>query len=431
MSARVYLVGAGPGDPGLVTVKGLEVIRSAEVVVYDELVEEHLLDEAPPGAELICVGKPCQGQGRDQEEVNALLVAKGKEGKRVVRLTRGDPLLSGWGGEEVRALAAQGIPFEIIPGVSEGFAAPAYAGIPLIHSGLASSVVLVAEQEAPAGGKSTELGENLSTGGDTLVLLMDAADLSPIVEELVKGGRSPSTPVALIRDGTRSSQRTVTGTLDSIVGVAAESRFKPPMVMVVGQVVGLREGCRWFDRRPLFGKRVLVTRPRHQAGALSRLLSDYGAEPIEMPSITIEELSENPEIDTAIQHLSDYQWVIITSANGVEVFFRKVRAQGLDARAFKNVSLCAIGPATAEALERHGLSADYIPPVYTVEGIIEGFADKDIRGSRILIPRAEMTDGGLVQRLTEMGATADQISTYRVRAVEEDAAVTRGRQLLV
>ena len=427
---KVFLVGAGPGDPGLITVRGLECLRNADVIVYDNLVDERLLGDAPSDAELIYVGKTPERHTMEQTEINALLVSKAKEGKVVVRLKGGDPFVFGRGGEEAQALAAEDIPFEVVPGVSAGVAAAAYAGIPVTQRGLSSSVAFITGHEDPTKRQSSIAWDRLATGVDTLVFYMGLENLPQIVDQLVKNGRSPATPVALIRDATRPSQQTLVGTLADIVTLAKERKLEPPVIIVVGEVVRLRDVARWFDKRPLFGKRVLVTRSRHQASVLSKLLAEQGAEPVEMPSIAVEEMDDYQELDQAISCLSDYQWVILTSANGVEAFFHRVRLQGMDARAFKGVQICAIGPATAATLERHGLRADYVPPMYTVEKVIGGFEDKDIRGSRVLVPRAEMADGGLVQKLTKMGATVDQISAYRVVSAAEDASVARGRQML-
>jgi uroporphyrinogen III methyltransferase/synthase len=429
-TGKVYLVGAGPGDRGLITVKGLECIRIAEAIIYDALVDEQILGEARADAELIYVGKTYEGHTLEQNEINSLLVNKAKEGKTVARLKGGDPFVFGRGGEEVQALAAEGIPFEVVPGISAGTAVPAYAGIPVTHRGLASSLALVTGHEDPTKEMSSVAWDKLATGVDTLVLFMGFGNLAQIVGELVKNGRPPATPVALVREGTRPSQRVITGTLENIVAQAEGSDFKPPVIVVVGEVVGLRETARWFDTRPLFGKRVLVTRSRHQASVLSKLLAEHGAEPIEMPVIAMEEISDNEELGEAIRGLSNYEWVVLTSANGVEAFFNRVMALGMDAREFKGVKLCAVGPATAAALEEHGLRADYVPPVYTVEGIINGFGSMDIQDARVLIPRAEMVDERLVERLTDMGAKVEQISAYRVVPVTDDASIAKGRQML-
>ena len=427
---KVYLVGAGPGDRGLITVKGLECIRTADVIVYDALVDEQILEEAGADAETIYVGKTYEGHTLEQSEINALLVSKAKEGKVVVRLKGGDPFVFGRGGEEVQALAAEGVPFEVVPGISAGVAAPAYAGIPVTHRGLASSFALVTGHEDPTKGKSSIAWDRLATGVDTLVFFMGFGNLAQIVDELVNNGRSPATPVALVQEGTRPSQRVITGMLENIVAQAEESDFKPPVIVVVGEVVGLREAGRWFDTSPLFGKRVLVTRSRRQASVLSKLLAERGAEPIEMPVIATEVMSDNEELDESIRDLSNYEWVVLTSANGVEAFFNRVMALGMDAREFKGVKLCGVGPATAAALKEHGLRADYVPPVYTVDGIIDGFRSMDIRGARVLVPRAEMVDERLIEGLNGMGASVEQISAYRVVPVTDDASIARGRQML-
>ncbi len=426
---KVYLVGAGPGEPKLITVRGSECIREADVIIYDRLVDKRLLAMAQADTEFIYVGKASQSRVREQSEINSLLIDKAGEGKVVVRLKGGDPFVFGRGGEEAEALASHHIPFEVVPGIPAAVAVPAYAGIPVTHRGLASSLAIVTGHEDPTKSKSSIAWDRLATGADTLVFLMGMENLPQIVEQLVKNGRAPATPVALIRDGTLHSQQTITGILENIVTLAQISDFRPPAVIVIGDVVRLRDKLRWFDAQPLFGKRVLVTRTRQQASALSKLLAEHGAEPIEMPTIAIEEMPDYGQLDQVILGLSHYHWVIFTSVNGVESFFSRLGMQGMDAREFKGIKLCAVGPATAVALERHGLRADYTPQKYTTEAIVAGFKDKALRGSQILLPRSEAAQGELVEKLTIMGARVKQVPAYRVTPATDDASL--GRQMLL
>ncbi len=426
---KVYLVGAGPGDPELITLRGANCLTEAEVIVHDRLVDDRVLQRAAPGAERIYVGKSAGRHALDQREINQLLVTKAREGKVVVRLKGGDPFLFGRGGEEAEALANAGIPFEVVPGVSASNAVPAYAGISVTHRGLASSMAVVTGHEDPTKDRSSIAWDKLATGVDTLVFLMGMGNLEQIAGELTRNGRSASTPVAVIQEGTGPRQRTLVGNLGNIAAVAAESDFSPPAVIVVGEVVSLRESLRWFDNQPLFGKRVLVTRSRKQASALSQLLSRHGALPLEMPTIEVEAVHDYGEIDRAIAHLPDYSWLIFTSANGVDIFFGRLRELGHDSRALGGVRLCAIGPATADALERHGLISDLVPQEYVAEAIADSLQGEDIAGQRILLPRAEAARPELATRLSQLEARVEEIALYRTVLPGEDPA--GGRQMLL
>jgi len=282
---KIYLIGAGPGDPGLITVKGLECLRKADVIIYDRLIDDSLLEEARPKAERLYVGKGHGYHAMEQKEINLLIVSKAREGKTVVRLKGGDPFVLGRGGEEAEVLAANKIPFEVVPGVSSAYAVPAYAGIPVTHRRLASSFTVITGHEAPEKSKPSIAWDKISTRSDTLVFLMGMENLAHIVNQLIQNGKPPFTPVAVISQGTSPQQRTLVGTLEDIVSRAKQEGFKPPAVIVVGEVVRLREQLRWFDNLSLFGKRILVTRTEHQADELSRLLLELGAMPIEMPVI--------------------------------------------------------------------------------------------------------------------------------------------------
>lgn len=416
-TGKVWLVGAGPGDPGLITVAGLDALRQADVVVYDRLVSPLLLSHARPDAELVFVGKEGGGESVSQEEIERLLVARAREGKRVVRLKGGDPFVFGRGGEECLALTEAGIPFEVVPGVTSAIAVPAYAGIPVTHRGLSSSLAVVTGHEDPAKGDSALRWDRLATATDTLVVLMGTRTLPRLVEELLAHGRSPETPVAVIRWGTTPEQATVTGTLADIVARVEAAGLRPPTVVVVGEVVRLRERLQWFERRPLFGRRVVVTRARHQAGELSRLLLEAGALPVEVPVIEIEPLGEGPAAAEALDGLSRgaYRWLLFTSANSVEFFFRLLESRGRDARALAPVKVAAIGPGTAQALQARGIRLDLVPREYVAEGLAGALLPHLRPGDGVLLPRAEEARPDLVEALAAAGARVDVLPLYRAR----------------
>jgi len=426
---RVYLVGAGPGDLGLMTQKGLRCLEQADVVVYDRLLDEQLLKFIPPKAEKFYVGKAAGEHTSSQSEINELLVEKAREGKTVVRLKGGDPFVLGRGGEEAEALAKNRIPFEIVPGVTSAVAVPAYAGIPLTHRRLASSFAVITGHEAPGKISSSINWEKLATAVDTLVFLMGMKNLPEIVSKLIEHGRPPETPVAVIKEGTKPEQETVVGRLDNIVAKAEEHHLTPPAVIVVGEVVRLREKLRWFDNRPLFGKRILVTRARHQAGALSRLLIERGAEPVELPVISIQPLPDSGELDRALSNLAQYQWLIFTSVNGVNAFFGRLYELNLDARALSGLKIGAIGPATAKALAQKGINADYVPVVYSSEGLIAGLKSQLVRGKRFLLPRADIADKDLANGLKELGAEVHEIAAYKT--VSQPEAMAQAKRMLL
>ena len=428
-TGKVYLVGGGPGDPGLITQKGRDCLAQAEVVVYDRLLDEQLLKVASPKAEKIYVGKAAGAHTKSQSRINQLLVEKAKEGKTVVRLKGGDPFVFGHGGEEAKTLANNHIPFQIVPGITSAVAVPAYAGIPVTHRGLASSFAVITGHEAPSKGSSNINWEKLATAVDTLVFLMAMKNLPKIVAKLIEHGRSPDTPVAVIKEGTTPEQETVVGRLGDIVAKAEEHHLTPPAVIVVGEVVKLREKLRWFDNRPLFGKRILITRARHQAGALSQLLSERGAKPIEVPAINIQALSDTRKLDQAIANLDQYQWVVFTSVNGVEAFFQRLYNLNLDTRALGNLRIGAIGPATAKTLKEQGIIPDYIPNVYTSEDIVTGLSSWGIAGKRFLLPRADIADKKLTNGLTRLGAEVHEIVAYRTAPPTEE--ISKARELLL
>jgi uroporphyrinogen III methyltransferase/synthase len=426
---KVYLVGAGPGDLGLISVKGLECLKQADVVVYDRLLDERLLDSISAEAEKIYVGKKAGGHTREQDEINQLLVEKAKEGKSVVRLKGGDPFVLGRGGEEAEALASHHIPFEVVPGVSSAIAVPAYAGIPVTHRGLASSFAVITGHEDPGKENSSIAWEKLATGVDTLVFLMGMQNLPEIVAKLLEHGRPANTPVAVIKEGTRPEQKTVTGSLTDIIVKVKENHLSPPAVIVVGEVVKLREKLRWFDNRLLFGKRILVTRARHQASVLSKLLSEHGAQPIELPAINIQNVASSEELDRAISNIGSYHWLVFTSVNGVEAFFQRLYGLKLDSRTLNGLKIGAIGPATARDLEMKGIIPDYLPAVYTTAGLADGLKNLKIAGQRFLLPRADIADKELAEGIALLGAEVHEVAVYQT--VPSAGAITQARQMLL
>lgn len=421
----VSLVGAGPGDPGLITARGLERLRAAEVVIYDRLLDARLLAEAPPTANKVYVGKEPRRHALRQEEINDLLVRHGAAGRQVVRLKGGDPFVFGRGGEEAEALAAAGILFEVVPGVTSAIAAPAYAGIPVTHRDATSSVTLVTGHEDPTREDSRLDWTALAAGG-TLVFLMGVGNLEHLATRLIEHGRLGDTPAAAIEWGTWSRQRVVDATLATIAAAVSSANISSPATIVVGEVVALRERLRWFDdpaRRPLAGKRVLVTRARAQASELSRALAALGAIPYELPVIGFEDPLDFAPLDAALAALAGYDWLIFTSANGVERFFARLWRQGLDARAIANATLIAIGPATAQALARAGFRADVVPERFIAEAIVERLAGEQPAGRRVLIPRAADARDLLPRELRRLGARVDVVPVYRTVEAPPDPAI--------
>ncbi len=423
----VYLVGAGPGDPGLITARGLELLRRAEVLVYDRLVNPRLLEEAPKEAERVYVGRSSGQAEMEQDPINALMIERARAGCLVVRLKGGDPFVFGRGGEEAEALAAAGVPFEVVPGVSSAIAVPAYAGIPLTHRDYASSFLVATGQES-RGRPSRMRWEHLANSADTLVFLMAFETLEKVVTNLIEHGRPPETPVAVIQQGSEPTQRTVVGSLSDIVQRVGDADLAPPAVAIVGGVVGLREQIAWYDKRPLFGKRVLVTRASEQAGELARLLREQGAEPVELATIQVQPTDDWSALDACLAALSDFQWVIFTSANAIEAFFQRLQSLGMDARSFARSRLAAIGRATAAALQRHGLRADVLPTTATAEGLIEAFSSEEMTGARVLLPRAEGGRPELLRYLADRGAQVTEVLLYRSVPPVESAG--RAKRLL-
>jgi uroporphyrinogen III methyltransferase/synthase len=427
-TGKVYLVGAGPGDPGLISLKGLESLRKADVIVYDRLIDSRLLDFGGPDAERIYVGKASGEHTKPQDEINQLLVTKAKEGKTVVRLKGGDPFVFGRGGEEGEALSQYRVPFEVVPGITSAIAVPAYAGIPVTHRGLASSFAVITGHEYLGKEESSINWEKLATGVDTLVFLMGMKNLPEIVSRLVESGRSPGTPVAVVKEGTRSEQETVVGCLEDIVTKVRDKGLTPPAIIIIGQVVGLRDSLRWFDNRPLFGRRILITRARHQASTLSQMLAERGAEPVELPTIEIQPITDSTDLDKAISNIKCYQWIIFTSVNGVSTFWQRLGELKMDSRALNGLRIGAIGSATAEALAVRGITADYVPETYTTDGILTGLEHLDITGQRFLLPRADKADEELPQGIRKLGGEVHEVTSYHT--VQPHGTTAKAKRML-
>ena len=420
----VYIIGAGPGDPGLITLRGVECIAEAEVIVYDYLVAPEILRHAGKDARLIYAGKQGGKHTLSQWQINDLLVAEAKKGAIVARLKGGDPFIFGRGGEEAEVLRENGIPFEIVPGISSAAAVPAYAGIPLTHRSHTVSVAFVTGHEDPKKGKS-DLDWPTLAGIGTLVFLMGVKNLPVIAENLIRAGKDPQTPAALIRWGTTSRQQTLTGTLSDIAQKAEEKGFAPPSVFVIGTVVGLRETMNWFETKPLFGRGIVITRPEPQAEDLARLLRARGARVIHFPVIQIVPPGDWAPLDRAIDRLEGYRWIIFTSANGVAFFFERLRERGKDIRELKGVRIATIGPATASAVEALGINVDLVPEEFISEGVVRAFAGHDLQGCRILLPRAAEARDVIPEGLARMGATVDVATAYRTIKADRDPSELR------
>src|SRR5690348_2688429 len=410
MGGKVYLVGAGPGDTGLLTLKGKAALERADAVIYDFLANENLLRYARPECEKICVGKRPGHKNSSQEEINQLLVNRAAQGKIVVRLKGGDPFIFGRGGEEAQALAKAGIPFESVPGVTSGYAAAGYAGIPLTHRDLSSSVTFVTGHEDPSKPSNSLDWTKLAAGADTLVLFMGVRNLPEISAALLGGGKDPGTPAAVIFWGTRATQQTVTGTLDNIA--AKIEGIEAPAIIVLGSVVGLRDDLNWFERLPLFGKRIVITRAREQSAAFRDALESLGAAAIQIPAIEIRDPQSCQPLDEAIGRLEKFDYLLFTSANGARKFLGRLVACGRDVRDLKGLVIGAIGPGTAAELAATGIRADFVPEEYRAEGVIECLKEVAIRGKRFLIPRAKVARDILPRSLEERGARVEIVEAY-------------------
>ncbi|MGH2700171.1 MAG: uroporphyrinogen-III C-methyltransferase [Actinomycetota bacterium] len=404
----VYLVGAGPGDPGLVTARGLALVRSCDVLLYDRLVPPELLEEAP-NAERIFVGKRPGEEHSRQLVADALMIERAKGGAMVVRLKGGDPFVFGRGAEELELLVQSEVPFEVVPGVTSATSAAAYAGIPVTHRGVARNfAVLTANEEA----EGSIPWDQMATGPDTLVLMMGVRALRSAAGRLISRGRDPQTPAAVVEWGTLPRQRVVTGPLEKIGELAADAGIRSPATTYIGEVVKLRDTITWFERRPLHGVRVVVTRAKHQAQAFGDILAESGAEVIYLPAIEIVDPESFVDVDLAAKKLAEglYAWVVFTSANGLEKFFERIDACGYDARAFARTKVAAVGSVTATMLAERGIKADFVPETFTAEALS---AEMDRGVGRVLLPRVENGPTDIVELLRGAGWTPEDCATYR------------------
>jgi uroporphyrinogen III methyltransferase / synthase len=425
----VFLIGAGPGDPGLITVKGLERIRSADVIVYDYLAGQHFVHEAKPSAELIYVGKKGRDHTVEQPDINQLLVAKARAGKSVARLKGGDPYVFGRGGEEAQELVAAGIPFEVVPGVTSAVAAPAYAGIPVTHRDHASLVTFITGHEDPNKEESAIDWDILARNPGTLVFLMGVKNLPFIAQSLIAHGKPADTPAALVRWGTTPRQVSLVSTLQDIPDEAKRRKMKAPAVLVVGSVVSLAPTLGWFERKPLFGKRIIITRSREQSRKMAHCISELGGEAILFPTIQLSAPKDTTALDDAIRRVGEFDWVVFTSVNGVERFFRRFFEIRQDIRDMAGPRMGAIGPVTAGEIRKHGLKVDLLAKEFVAEGVLEMLSDADVRGKRFLIPRAEKAREILPETLVQRGGEVEVVSVYRT-VLPDSSDIDAARELL-
>jgi len=421
---KVYLTGAGPGDPKLITLRAIEALQRSDVIIYDRLVSPQLFMYARPTAKLIYAGKQPERHTMRQEEINRLLVEYASQGLTVMRLKGGDPTIFGRVGEEAEALAERGIEYEIIPGVSSVHAVPAYAGIPITHRDHASSFCVLTGHEKPEKLATSLNWEHLAHAADTLIFLMGVGRLEIICEQLMKHGRSPATPVALIRWGTRPEQQTLVGTLADIVAKVRESGFSSPAVIVVGDVVALRDKLSWIEKRPLFGKRVLVTRARAQASEMIRRMEELGGEAVALPVLEIEPVQDEARLarlDQALAQLAGYSWIVFTSVNGVEHFFRRMRERRIDVRQAQGARFAAVGPATASALLDRGIVPEELPGRFQAEGLADYLLARLKPGDRVLIPRSSIARDVLPEALQAAGYEVTAVDVYDNKPVRSGA----------
>ena len=423
INGKVYLVGAGPGDPKLITLKGIECLQRADVVIYDLLINVKLLEHCPAQTEKIYGGKMIGEQEERQAEIDDLMIRHAKAGKTVVRLKGGDPFIFGRGGEEALTLVEAGINFEVVPGITSAIAAPAYAGIPLTHRNYSSSVAFVTGHSAALKADSAIRWEQLATGVDTLVILMGVGHLHEITARLIQHGRAPDTPISLVHWGTTPQQKTLEGTLADIAQKTEKVNFRNPAAIVIGDVNVLREQLGWFDQKQLFGRRIIVTRARAQASGFAECLESYGAEVIQFPTIETQPIPDNAALDRAIAQLATYNWVIFTSVNAVEYFYCHVRENGKDTRSLGNARICAVGQKTVAALDQIGIHADYVPSQY--RGAVLAAELEGVKGQKVLLPRASIAADDLPNGLRDRGAIVDVIPIY-----ETVKAGAEGREAL-
>ena len=407
---KVYLVGAGPGDPGLITIKGRDALARADCVLYDRLASEQLLEYAPAHAERIYVGKKRARHEMSQEEISALMVDRAQKGRTVVRLKGGDPFIFGRGGEEIEALAAANIPFEIVPGVTTPLGLAAYTGVPLTHRDHTSAVTFVTGHRVDA------IDWAKIGASETVVLFMGLVSFAAIAEQMIEHGRSPDTPAMAVRWATRPDQETLVGTLATLPEIVQRKHLRPPATIVIGEVVKLRDRFNWFEKLPLFGKKIVVTRDRRQAGELAAPLSELGAEAILLPAIEIQEPDDPEPLDQAVARLRTYDWLIFTSVNGVRYFMEHLDRSARDLRALSSLKICAIGPATRAAVEALHLKVDLMPDEYVAEKLVAAFTEEHLNGRRILLPRAAVARDVVPKELTRRGASVEVVEAYRTIA---------------
>ncbi len=424
----VYLVGAGPGDPGLMTARSLELIAAADSVFYDRLIPPGALAGARAEAELVYVGKQPGVPSVPQEEIGERLVAAAKEGRSVVRLKGGDPFVFGRGGEEGEALRAAGVEFEVVPGVTAGVAAPAYAGIPVTHRDDASAVAFVTGHEDPAKAETALDWDALARFPGTLVFYMGVKRLGENAAALIGAGRDPAQPAAAIERGTWPGQRTVSATLGTIAEAVAREQVGAPALIVVGPVAARRERLAWLERRPLHGRRVVVTRARAQASGLAATLRGLGAEVVELPAIRIEPRIESEAVRAAVAAIGEYSLLCLTSPNGVRLLFEALAEGGRDARALAGATVAAIGPGTARALRQHGIEADVLPERFVAEALVEALEGVEVDGRRVLIARAAEAREILPDALRARGAEVDDVPLYETVREQPDAEAVEAAQ---
>lgn len=423
---KVYLVGAGPGDIGLLTVKGLRCLQKADVVVYDFHLNAQILNYIKKDAEFVYAGKRGGHHEMTQEEINNTIVDKALEGKTVCRLKGGDPFVFGRGGEEAEVLTCADIEFEVVPGISSAVAVPAYAGIPLTHRRYASSFIVLPGNEATTKEESAIDWDALAKQKGTIVFLMAVKNIGLVSERLIKYGKPGDTPVAVIRWGTRADQKTVISTLENVSHIVADHEIKPPAVVVIGDVVRLRKQLNWYERKPLFGQRILITRAYTEE---YEPLEALGAEIIEFPTIEVVPPVSYDELDRAISGIEDYDWIVFTSANGVRFFFNRYFELERDIRDLKGIKICAVGPKTALSIKKYGLRVNLVPDAYRAEGLVEAFGGEGgIRGLKILLPRAEVAREVFPEKVRELGGRIDVPVTYR--AVRPDRYAKRLQRFL-
>jgi uroporphyrinogen III methyltransferase / synthase len=415
-TGKVWLVGAGPGDPGLITVKGLQLLAQADVVLYDALSHPALLAHAAPGAELRDVGKRGGKLSPDQIWITDQLIELALAGKRVVRLKGGDSYLFARGAEEAEALVAAGVEFEVIPGLSSPVGTSTYAGIPLTHRDLSSSVTFITGSDKAGEEWSDDAWRKLATATDTICILMGMRRIAEITRAIIAGGRAPSTPAAVVQWGARPQQRVVTATLERIAHVAREAGLGNPAVIIIGEVVSMRETLNWFEKKPLFGQRILLPRAEHQAAETAAQIRDFGAEPVLFPVLEMVEPEDRAALPAAVAELSSYDWVLFTSANGVERFWAELDRQHKDARAFASAKVGVIGPKTAQALSAHGVRADVCAKEFVGESLARAIQTAG-GGKRVLLPRAQRAREALPELLRGSGYQVTVVPAYETRSI--------------